>query len=533
MVSLKRAPNGDWFARKAVPSDLREAYRAAHGVAREELFRRQGSLSTDRAKQELREWDAAISSRISALRAAARGEGRSLTHREAHALAGDWYIWFVSENEDEPGEPDQWDFLLGELEDAYSRFAPLDFGPGHDDGSWMQAPAVRRTVHAVLTSRGDVERFLAVRSVTLNADARELLLDKVEEEFIAALNLLRRRAEGDYGKDPRPERFPTSTFATASAAGHTCWKLFEAWVNERRPAPSTVNRWRSVFLTLEKKFEGRDIASISGDDAIRWKGTLVTGDRSPEVANDIWLTAARTVFAWALANKMISSNPFAGVSIAMPAKLQELREREFNEEEWQRILTATLVAPPARMTPANAMARRWVAWICAYTGSRPGEVTQLRAQDVQQQNGLWVIRITPDAGAVKGRRARTVPLHEHLIEQGFVEFARDQGSGPLFYDAERKRRETTDPLRPVRPAWVKAREKLAEWVRSLGVTDPNISPNHAWRHTFKRRAARAGIERTVRDAICGHKLRDVGDKYEAPTVEDMARELKKFPRYEF
>jgi integrase len=86
-------------------------------------------------------------------------------------------------------------------------------------------------------------------------------------------------------------------------------------------------------------------------------------------------------------------------------------------------------------------------------------------------------------------------------------------------------------LKPVRPAWVKSREKLAEWVRSLGVTDANISPNHAWRHTFKRRAARAGIERNVRDAICGHKLRDVGDKYEAPTVEDMAVELQKFPRY--
>jgi integrase len=78
---------------------------------------------------------------------------------------------------------------------------------------------------------------------------------------------------------------------------------------------------------------------------------------------------------------------------------------------------------------------------------------------------------------------------------------------------------------------VKSREKLAEWVRSLGVTDPNISPNHAWRHTFKRRAARAGIERHIRDAMCGHKPRDVGDKYETPTVEDMAVALRKFPRY--
>lgn len=156
----------------------------------------------------------------------------------------------------------------------------------------------------------------------------------------------------------------------------------------------------------------------------------------------------------------------------------------------------------------------------------------VRGQDVQNQDGLWVLRITPEAGAVKGRRARVVPIHDHLVEQGFVAFAEAQGDGPLFYDPNGRRNDVSDPFKPIRAPWVKAREKLAEWVRSLGVTDPNISPVHAWRHTFKRRASRAGIERHVRDAICGHKLRDVGDKYEAPTVEDMAVALRKLPRYE-
>ena len=100
-------------------------------------------------------------------------------------------------------------------------------------------------------------------------------------------------------------------------------------------------------------------------------------------------------------------------------------------------------AATTRMARHNAMARRWVPWLCAYTGSRPGEVTQLRAQDVQRENGLWVIRITPEAGAVKGRRARVVPIHEHLIEQGFIKFAEAQGNGPLFYDAGGRR---TTPL---------------------------------------------------------------------------------------
>jgi integrase len=77
-----------------------------------------------------------------------------------------------------------------------------------------------------------------------------------------------------------------------------------------------------------------------------------------------------------------------------------------------------------------------------------------------------------------------------------------------------------------------ALNKLAEWVRKdVGVTDPGISPNHAWRHTFKRIAARAGMERRFRFAFCGHEDGDVGDQYETPTLQDMAEELKKFPRY--
>jgi integrase len=74
---------------------------------------------------------------------------------------------------------------------------------------------------------------------------------------------------------------------------------------------------------------------------------------------------------------------------------------------------------------------------------------------------------------------------------------------------------------------------LADWVRNeVEVKDTAIRPNHAWRHTFKRKAARAGIEAGIRDGICGHSPRAVADQYETPTVADMAVALKKFPRYD-
>jgi hypothetical protein len=129
MTTLRRARNGDWLSRKAIPADVRQAYRAAHGVSREERFRRDASLSVERAKQEMREWDATISGRIHALRAASRGEGRCLTQREAHALSGEWYRWFIAQHKEEPGTAEGWEIERERLQETYERYAPYDPDP--------------------------------------------------------------------------------------------------------------------------------------------------------------------------------------------------------------------------------------------------------------------------------------------------------------------------------------------------------------------------------------------------------------------
>jgi integrase len=108
------------------------------------------------------------------------------------------------------------------------------------------------------------------------------------------------------------------------------------------------------------------------------------------------------------------------------------------------------------------------------------------------------MKLTPEAGTIKTGKPRTVPIHEHLIEQGFPEFVRSRGKGPLFYDPGRAD-EPCDPLNPKRPRAVTVRQRLAAWVRKLGVADRELSPNHAWRHTFKQIADRAGISERTSD----------------------------------
>jgi len=83
------------------------------------------------------------------------------------------------------------------------------------------------------------------------------------------------------------------------------------------------------------------------------------------------------------------------------------------------------------------------------------------------------MRTTPDAGTVKTGIARIVPLHPHLIDQGFLAFVRSRGKGPLFYSPARQRGGSAE-----NPIYVRMGQKLAEWVRGLGVDDPNVDPNH-------------------------------------------------------
>lgn len=148
------------------------------------------------------------------------------------------------------------------------------------------------------------------------------------------------------------------------------------------------------------------------------------------------------------------------------------------------------------------------------------------------RDGINALLITPEAGSTKSGSARTVPIHEHLIEQGFLKFVADRAKGPLFYSPAGSAGSTGDPTNPKRPRAVKTRERLAGWVRCLGVTDTEIRPNHGWRHTFKQIADRHGISERVSDEITGRRPATVARSYGRATLSDMAAGLKKFPRYE-
>ncbi len=296
----------------------------------------------------------------------------------------------------------------------------------------------------------------------------------------------------------------------------------------RQPAPSGVNRWRVVFLDLEQRFGSA--GDITEEEAREWSRQLVTSKRGARTVNDVWLSAARTVFGWAERERLIGSNPFKGLMVTEPRRVKNRETAAFLTEEWTAILKAASAISTPKTTFQSAL--RWVPWLCAYSGARPGEITQLRGKDIERRGKVHAMKLTPAAGTIKTGKARAVPLHDHLIDQGFLEFVRHRGDGPLFYNATQKKDDASDPLNPKRHPAEIIRRRIGEWVRKLGITDAELSPTHAWRHTFKARADRVEISERMSDYITGHAHRTIGAKYGAPTVEDMAAALTKFPRYE-
>ena len=216
----------------------------------------------------------------------------------------------------------------------------------------------------------------------------------------------------------------------------------------------------------------------------------------------------------------MSINPAEGLTIKT-SKPRKLRAKGFSDKEAAPILNHAKNFKAGGEAPKLVAAKRWVPWLCAFTGARVGEMLQLRKQDVRREGKHWVVCITPEAGPVKTDEAREVVLHRQIVESGFLEFVKTSSTGYLFVSPR-------DDELGVRNAVKTARNKVNMFVREV-VPDPHVDPSHGWRHRFKTVGIEEGVEMRVLDAIQGHAPRNISDGYGEVTIRAKANAIAKFP----
>lgn len=456
----------------------------------------------------------------------------SLTHRQATALAGELYRAWASET------PRERTLAIVHTPDGWKR--------DHSE------PAIELAGFRALVSKIEsepvnledalgplVSRLLLARGIaSVDEPSRALLLDAFALALKDAFASRARNLEGDYSPDLIANRFPAWSppeEQSAKPAGSLSSKvslkgLVDDWWKEAKATgrkPSTYDSYRNTMASLVVFLKHDDATLVSPEDIIRFKDYRLsclhprTGKPiSAKTVKDSDLAGLKTVLGWAAANRKISANPATGITIKI-GKAPKLRSKGFTDAEAKAILVAaSAIILPARQAPTEA-AKRWVPWLCCYTGARVGEMAQLRKQDVRREGGLWVIRITPEAGTVKTNEAREVVLHSQLVEQGFPEFVSASPSGHLFLRPA-KDGTVLGPLRGLK-------NRLAEFARKT-VIDPNVAPNHGWRHRFKTVGMEAGVPPRVLDAIQGQAAATVADTYGDVTLKTVAAAMAKIPR---
>ena len=374
---------------------------------------------------------------------------------------------------------------------------------------------------------GIVDATLVREGVVTDEDSRWKVIEAVARDLTEGAKKLARNADGDFTPDTYVNRFPppTALHGNVQQTGKSLTGLADAWHTAslaRGTRKRTAKRWKPIVLRFKDWFGHDDLGHITPADVQRWGDERSAGGTTAKTINDTDFAALRAVFGWGVKSGWLSTNPAENARIEGRGK-KRTREKWFLDHERAEILNAALaVQGTKREKPKTTAAKRWVPWLCAYSGARVVEMIQLRKKDVRREQGGWVIRINPEAGDTKTNDYRDVPVHDHLIAVGFIEFLQQSKPGHLFCDVG-KDGTTAGPAEGVY-------KRIHTMVRSV-VTDDRIQPNHAWRYTFKTHAHDVGLDSLTVDAICGHAARTQGEAYRGITVKKRMEIMAAFPSY--
>ncbi|MEH2529937.1 integrase [Bradyrhizobium sp. AZCC 1588] len=523
---VKRNGSDNWWYRKTIPADVKRILAKLPNHPRPKgwydthIMITTGTADKTLAKAKAADIAADVERQFKALR-----EGpKPLTAKQVSALSGIVYRAFAEGLENNPGlTSQQWLGVAEENKAAqrgeYSLGARLGIFKDED---------TRRDVDMENRFGAIVDATLTREAVFTDEDSRWQVIEAVARDLTKGVEKLARNADGDYSPDTYVNRFPppTALHGGSVQTGKSLTGLVDAWHTAalaRGVRQRSADQLKAVVLRFKEWLGHDDLSRITPADVQRWGDERSAEGKSAKTINGTDFAALRAVFGWGTGRRgWLTTNPAEEAKIEGRGK-KTTREKYFLEHEIAAVLQAALAAEGSpRENSKTTAAKRWVPWLCAYSGARVAEMIQLRKQDVRREKDRWIMRLTPEAGGIKTDTFRDVPVHEHLIADGFIDFVQQSKPGHLFCDVG-KDGTIAGPAAGVY-------KRIYTMVRDV-VDDRGVQPNHAWRYSFKTYGYQAGLNDLTLDAICGHSAGTKGRDYTKVTLQVRMEAIAQFPRY--
>ncbi|WP_076536790.1 tyrosine-type recombinase/integrase [Shewanella sp. UCD-KL21] len=231
---------------------------------------------------------------------------------------------------------------------------------------------------------------------------------------------------------------------------------------------------------------------ITSADAMKYRDELLTQGRSYK-SNKEYLAAVFQFFKWCKLMNYCNHNPFENVTVGQKPKVKANQERpRWDKSELKRLIHSAEFQ-------ASAADFKWVTRLMLYGGLRPSEACQLKPSDIVVIEGVYCINVD-DSG--KGQRIknanarRSIPIHQSLIKQGFIEFIETRKQQPQLFNYK--------PVGLVED-WSKTYCKHLSILQTcIGMKASQRPTAYSLRHTFIDEFKRLDISEHIVAQIVGH-----------------------------
>ncbi|UAL42007.1 tyrosine-type recombinase/integrase [Shewanella inventionis] len=246
-------------------------------------------------------------------------------------------------------------------------------------------------------------------------------------------------------------------------------------------------------LKTKLKTDDKCVHDITSADAMTYRDALLTQARSYK-SNKEYLAAIFQFFKWCQLMNYCTSNPFESVTVGQKPKAKPNQARD----RWTHIELKRLLRSSSFKVSTTDF--KWVTRLMLYGGLRPSEACQLKPGDIKLIDGVHCISID-DSGAAQRLKnlnaKRYVPVHQRLLEQGFIAFV-DQ------------RKSTHTQLFDYKPVgiiedWSKTYcKQLAKLQTEIGIQANQRPTSYGFRHTFIDEMKQLDISEHIVAQIVGH-----------------------------
>ncbi|WP_172672133.1 site-specific integrase [Variovorax paradoxus] len=289
--------------------------------------------------------------------------------------------------------------------------------------------------------------------------------------------------------------------AAAKPLARTLRDVYDRWTKsgDKPRSADSIAVYDRALRQFEGQHKGLALTDITREIGNTYRTWLWENCNTTKTARDR-LTNIKSLLKFAAETlEWLPKQPWVGLDIKTTTTN---KRRPWKDDELATLFSSPLhtayALPDARY--GGREAAYWIPLLGLFTGTRLGELCQLRTDDVQKVDAVNVLVLTNEGEGQSIKSAaghRSVPIHSELIRLGFLKYV------------ETVKVSLSDSLWPALPLRKgKPSDYFGRWFKdhrnALGLTDtrPDF---HCFRHTVRPLMRRAGHSDGTMDKVTGHK----------------------------